>query len=224
LIPLESPCSGIKKDTSTPSDPYWQNPVITSTFTDFLGYKNSRNGAIAEYIGDLRFVNFKVADNILAGIEMTKLALDYDESVDLYFTRIQDALVVGNSENTDDTVATQRGIITAQTEGMLVENVNFYNLSMGIGSCSHCFHPAATDSGARTVAFSGLYFDSSVDQRINYQYPYRAIYWDMDGSLTDLEANSYATPYWQHNYEVDTCSYDETNFNGLICDATYQVR
>jgi hypothetical protein len=31
-----------------------------------------------------------------------------------------------------------------------------------LGSCSHCFHSASTDSGARTVTFSNLVFDTSV--------------------------------------------------------------
>ena len=48
--------------------------------------------------------------------------------------------------------------------------MKFYNFdfngSAAIGGCSHCFHPAATDSGARTVTFNNTYFDSSVIQRI----------------------------------------------------------
>jgi hypothetical protein len=34
-------------------------------------WKNGRNGAIAEKVGDVRFHNFKVADNLLAGIEFS---------------------------------------------------------------------------------------------------------------------------------------------------------
>jgi len=36
-----------------------------------ISYKNGRNGAIAEEIGDVRWNNFKTADNILAGLEFT---------------------------------------------------------------------------------------------------------------------------------------------------------
>ena len=38
-------------------------------FEDFTGYRNKRNGAIALNVGDVRFNNFKTADNILAGVE-----------------------------------------------------------------------------------------------------------------------------------------------------------
>jgi hypothetical protein len=68
-----------------------------------------------------------------------------------------------------------------------------------LGSCSHCFHPASTDSGGRTTTFSGLTFDGlTVKRRIRYQPPYREIFYDSDGSLTSLEAGSWAVPEWTH--------------------------
>jgi hypothetical protein len=38
---------------------------------NFLGWKCGRNGAIAETIGNVQWHNFKSADNLIAGIEMT---------------------------------------------------------------------------------------------------------------------------------------------------------
>jgi hypothetical protein len=46
--------------------------LITANFDNFVGWKCNRNGAIAENVGDVHFNNFKVADNILAGIEFSK--------------------------------------------------------------------------------------------------------------------------------------------------------
>jgi len=84
-----------------------------------------------------------------------------------------------------------------------VHNVSFYGFDVGgkaaIGSCSHCFHPASTDSGARTVTFSGLKFDTTVTTKIKYQFPFRDIFYDLDGTLTGLGPKSWATPYWRHN-------------------------
>ena len=64
------------------------------------------------------------------------------------------------------------GIITARTENFQVNGARFYNFDnpgqAALGSCSHCFHPASTDSGARTTKFSGIYFDSSVATKIRY--------------------------------------------------------
>jgi hypothetical protein len=73
-----------------------------------------------------------------------------------------------------------------------------------LGSCSHCFHPASTDSGGRTTIFSGLTFDdTTVTRRIRYQPPYREIFYDSDGTLTSVggatpKAGSWTVPEWTH--------------------------
>lgn len=123
---------------------------------------------------------------------------------------IDGALVIGRTTNTehDLDIAMPHGIITARSENFEVHNVDFYNFNWetaaAIGTCSHCFHDAATDSGARTVRFSGLSF-TDVTYKVNYQIPWRAILADLDGTLTGLDANSWATPYWKHN-DWDECT------------------
>jgi len=59
-------------------------------------WKNGINGAIAEKVGDVRFHNFKVADNKLAGIEFG-LTDDYGDNT----TRINGALIVGRTNNSE---------------------------------------------------------------------------------------------------------------------------
>lgn len=114
-------------------------------------------------------------------------------------------MIVGHSANADDftLAASPHGIITPRTERFIVGNVKFFNFDLNnmaaLGSCSHCFHAASTDSGARTVKFHDLSF-TNVSKRIRYQEPWRAIYLDLDGSLTGLESNSWATANWKHNY------------------------
>ena len=75
MIPRTYPCSPIVYDSDylakNKTDGYWQNPLITANFLNLTSWKNNRNGAIAEKVGDVRFVNFKTADNILGGMEMT---------------------------------------------------------------------------------------------------------------------------------------------------------
>ena len=47
----------------------------------------------------------------------------------------------------------------------------------------------------------------------------------MDGTLTGLTADSYATPNWKHNLWEPSCSVaEEDKYNGIICDNTVQVR
>ena len=50
------------------------NPPVPAEFHNFLGYKNKRNGMISEEIGYVSFHDFKTADNLLAGMEVSLVA------------------------------------------------------------------------------------------------------------------------------------------------------
>jgi hypothetical protein len=153
------------------------------------------------------------------------------------FAKIIGGLVIGRSSNTEEALdnATPHGIITPRTENFSIEGTKFYNFDFGnswsnaapLGTCSHCFHPAATDSGARTVKTSGLFFDeATVPVRIRYQFPYRCIFADQDGTLTDQGPNTWATAYWKH-HEQPECTFDAdslTKYGGVTCDSSIQVR
>jgi hypothetical protein len=158
-----------------------------------------------------------VADNLLAGIEfeMTKEAKEAGKCF------IDGGLVIGKTDNTSGELdnASPRGIITPRGSDYFgVKNVSFFAFNWtgaynkkaaAIGSCSHCWHGAATDSGARHVTFEGLTFeDATVPTRINYQVPWRAIYYDVDGTLTDKGPKGWAMPYWQHNHWEPDCERD----------------
>jgi hypothetical protein len=73
---------------------------------------------------------------------------------------VQKALVIGQSQNAEDATmqSGSRGIISARTENFQIHDVKFFNFAgdsqAAFGTCSHCFHPAATDSGARTITLS----------------------------------------------------------------------
>jgi hypothetical protein len=71
MVPRKFPCKKVEYDVNNTTDPWWKNPPITANFNGFTGWKNGRNGAIAERVGDVRFNDFKVADNLLAGIEFS---------------------------------------------------------------------------------------------------------------------------------------------------------
>ena len=88
--------------------------------------------------------------------------------------QINDCLINGRSNNSDEFYDSSetRGVITARTENFLVQNNRFFNFNWegaaAFGTCSHCFHPAATDSGARTVSLRNNTFDSTVTLYIIY--------------------------------------------------------
>jgi len=82
-----------------------------------------------------------------------------------------------------------------------VRGAKFFNYdwktAAAFSSCSHCWHDQATDSGARTIKMSGLEF-TNVVRRIHWDTPFKGIYYDEDGSLTDQGPKSWATPYYKH--------------------------
>lgn len=163
MIPRQYPCKDIEYDVSRPDDPWHENPAITANFYGLTSWKNGRNGAIASKIGDVRFHDFKVADNMLAGIEIS----DSDSYGD-NTTRINNALVIGRTNNTENMLdeATPMGIIGPRTENLRIDNSRFFNFDFNgaaaLSDCSHCWHDAETDSGGRTTRMSNLSFDSSV--------------------------------------------------------------
>lgn len=156
MVPRKYPCLPITRDYNNTADPYHANPPITANFNDFTGWKNNRNGAIAGKVGDVKFNNFKTADNLLAGIEFEKS----HEYFGGEYAGIYNAVIIGKTANTEDKLdwASPHGIITPRTDGFTIKGVKFFNFNWnnaaGLGTCSHCFHPAATDSGARTVRIS----------------------------------------------------------------------
>jgi hypothetical protein len=94
-----------------------------------------------------------------------------------------------------------RGIVTPRSENFTVQDVTFYNYdfkkSTAFWTCSHCFHDAATDSGARTVNVKNLTFDdATVPRRIDWEIPYKDIFYDMDGTFTNSLPGSWVVPYW----------------------------
>ncbi|CDW80878.1 ipt tig domain containing protein [Stylonychia lemnae] len=224
LISRQNPCLPLIYNETNVEDPYHQNPLVTSYFINLTSWKNVRNGAIAEQVGDVRFVNFKVADNLVGGIEFS-LTGDVADG----YAQIIDALVIGHSQNAEQITmdSTFHGIITPRSENFTVNGAKFYNFDQPghacFGSCSHCFFPASTDSGARTVTFQRIYFHSTATTKIKYQYPFRDIFFDLDGSLTGKGPHTWATPFWQHNVQPE-CEVDLAVYDGIICDSTVQIR
>jgi len=197
MFPRKFACSGYAD---------W-NPAVTANFTDFTGWKNGRNGAIAGTVGAVVFDNFKVIDNKEAGMEFEVMTMGLGNA---YVDRSH---VVGRSAGNGGGVSGPRGIISPRSDSFKVQNTKFYNFNFGsaacLGSCSHCSHMASTDSGARVVTFENLWFDEeTVTKRIGYGFPNKAIFYDVDGSLTglgdELGPGSWATP-WANHHNVSEC-------------------
>lgn len=227
LIPREKPCQGFSVNFSSETNPFGNNAPIIAEFEDVTSYKNNRNGVITERTAAVRFNNFKTADNKKAGIEFSETQfIPFDG-----YTEVIGGLVLGRSNGNreaDINDKSPHGIIGPRSEWLRVDGTSFHNFDFNdaaaLGDCSHCWHPASTDMGARTVSTRNLSFDdSTVTKRVRYQYPGRGIFWDMDGTLTGLGADSWAVGNWPHLEEATQCSVSDLH-TGLICDNTVQVR
>lgn len=133
FVPTTNPCSPWKYDNSNPSAagaPYPSNPAIPAIFENLISWKNGANGAIAEIVGAVEFHNFKVADNLIAGIEFSYPDLEVKQ-IDIVL--ILGGLVIGRSKNTEPTLdnASVRGIIGPRKDYFTIRNVKFYNFNFG---------------------------------------------------------------------------------------------
>ena len=56
--------------------------------------------------------------------------------------------------------------------------------------------------------------------RIKYHTPFKAIFYDADGTLTGQGPKSWATPYYPHNDWTSTgeCKVDKTIYDGIVCN------
>jgi hypothetical protein len=217
-IPLTDPCGALKDDSL--ADPWSANPSVTATYENFTAYKCGRDGAIGEKMGDVRWVNFKVADNKLAGLEMTYTTYSKPWETAL----ISDALIIGNSANSDGTTAGSIGLITPQTDGLQVEKVYFYNFDSDqfpLGDASHSFKLPTRDTGARLTKLSQLSFTGS-HKKIAWGVPATGFFEISDASLTGT-ANAYVAAYWPHLLD-SSCTDGTDTYNSVVCDGTKKIR
>ena len=208
MVPRKYPCKPVIKDLTRPDDMFWQNPLITANFNGLVSYKNGRAGAIFKTVGDIRLNNFKVADNKMAGIEMSVTEYGHYDMAGAY-----NALVIGRSANTERELelATPHGIVTPRTDHCVVKGAKFFNFVDGwktaaLSTCSHCWHDQATDAGARTIHLSGLEF-TNVKRRIYWDTPFKGLFYDLDGSLTGLGPKTWATSYFKHMEQPECSEY-----------------
>jgi hypothetical protein len=215
--------------STTPGDPiadyskrdWWDVPnvPITAEFKRLTAWKCKRDGAIAEDVGDVRFIDFKVADNIFAGIELT-----YTHWTKWYqTTRVVNALIVGNSGNSEGACANTIGLLTPQTDGLYVNGAKFYNFDdtmHPMGDESHSFKPPTRDHGARLVKLEKLVFGNS-HKKIAWGVPPTGFWQILDDSLTGTAG--FVAAYWPHLLNKD-CTDQRDTYNSIVCTGSAIIR
>ena len=101
--PRKYPCQPVTFDHDAylaGENPYHSNPVIPAYYENYTGWKCGRNGAIAEDLGAVRFINFKTIDNTLAGIEVNSLHDIRDDEWGAAY--LDGALVIGRAHKSKE--------------------------------------------------------------------------------------------------------------------------
>ena len=137
------------------------NPHIEAVYKNFLGYKCGRSALITEITSHTTFLNFKTADCIFSGIEITRPGYGKQDE-----GRVENALIVGQSANSGSGQLYRRskGIVTGQRDTFLFKNIRFHNFDQGnkrnaaIGTTSHSFKSLEPEGFANTASLEGLTF------------------------------------------------------------------
>ena len=57
---------------------------------------------------------------------------------------------------------------------------------------------------------------------MKWRWPFKGIFHDLDGTLTEQGADSYVSAYWKHN-DWPHCTVDMAVYDGIICAAPYAI-
>ena len=193
-------------------------PPIPAVYENHISYHCGKNGVMGGDYGHVILRNITVADNKGSGIEFERINLGAD-MIDR--CRAENLTVIGVSNGNPG--SSRHGIVAPQSDLWFVTNARFYNFNGGsaaLGDCSHCNTPKA-DSGTRTTRFSELKF-VNVSNRIRWNWPFKGIFHDLDGTLTEQGADSYVSAYWKHN-DWPECIVDIPVYDGIICMAPLAI-
>ena len=156
-------------------------------FHSLLAYNNMR-GAEGVQMGAVRFVDFIMMDNDLAGIEYIDASSD---SSPWGGPMIKDSLIVGHSkvsEGLPREISTNRnctasGLMLPKTSKLTVSNVTMVNFDrdecVAFEACAHC----KIFQGGWTVKFEKMKFINS-PRRSRFKWKHEVIFKDLDGTLS----------------------------------------
>ena len=196
------------------------NTPVTANLERFTAWKCMFNGAIGEDLGDIRFIDFKLADNILAGIELT-----YTHWTQWFqTTRVQNALIIGNSGNSEGACSGSIGLLGSQTDGLFIDGAHFYNFDstqFPLGQMSHSFKTPTRDMGARYMKLQNLSFTNSV-KLINWGFPATGFFEILDNTLNG-NTGIFVAAFLTH-LQTDQCVADLATYNAIVCAPGQKIR
>ena len=223
--PRENPCA--PANSPTKDDWFIDNRGIKAVFSGFISFSNKDNGVLAEYLGNVEFNNFFIADSYIAGIQISDTQMTYIDGM-----KVSGCLIIGYSLNINNNYEIHNnamGLITPRTDNLYVSNVTFFNFTAtchmrALLSCSKCNTWDLSITGGKSTKFDLLSFNN-VDQRISWGGYGKEVYIDLDGSLSGAP-NNMITTYYPHLDGIKECLIANSTIydNSIICNSSVQIR
>ena len=200
--------------TEDPSGCSWgsvpHSKLLPTTFEDFTAFKCARSGVSVGMAGDLRFENFRVADNGRAGFEVL------ESRTNLGSARIEGGLVIGMSPAAIEALGPSGqwsaaaeanggtgpvGVWMPQSENFTLAStdlVGFDREGAAFATCNHCDFPNTKDNDAKTGHLEAITLhDASLANLVRWNIPHKGVLRDVDGSVTGT-AGAHLAARWPH--------------------------
>jgi hypothetical protein len=217
VLPFKDPCD----EGSGPLPQYYVN---------FTSFRNGGHGIFGKLNGDLHHINPKLAENAGDELFWTKLEkVVYNDN-----PHVVNLLAIAKVDGTYS--GGKVGLFAPQNEYFYVKGATFVNYgdAGAISGCAKCDSHTDMKQGGYTTRFEGLRFVNS-PRRVKWTAPYKQIFWDLDGSLTDQSpAGGWLMPYHKFNDWRPACrgmgdasaiGTDGQKYDGGIrCDDSVVVR
>ncbi|XP_043232444.1 fibrocystin-L-like [Amphibalanus amphitrite] len=188
-------------------------------FGQFLAWRCER-GAEVVLGGALRFENFTVVDNEMAGLEMVKVKGPFGNDG----PGVLNALVVGRSALAGE-ACTESGIITPKQYIFSVDGATFVNFDgacTALTACSQC----KPEQGGFHHQFRRVVYDNAPN-KMKWKWTHESVFHDTDGSLSG-EEDGVVLP-WTDILPADRCTRGLAGFDlnpavvTAVCDSSVSI-
>eukprot|EP00595_Chromulina_sp_UTEXLB2642_P001523 CAMPEP_0196766926 /NCGR_PEP_ID=MMETSP1095-20130614/32902_1 /TAXON_ID=96789 ORGANISM="Chromulina nebulosa, Strain UTEXLB2642" /NCGR_SAMPLE_ID=MMETSP1095 /ASSEMBLY_ACC=CAM_ASM_000446 /LENGTH=2258 /DNA_ID=CAMNT_0042131985 /DNA_START=2674 /DNA_END=9450 /DNA_ORIENTATION=- len=209
--PLQDPCDS----NSDPSPQYFYDLI---SFRNGLGFFSKRHG-------DLHHIGYTLIENTGNGISIVKYQnVNYNSD-----PAISNAIIVGSLDDNFD-VSTNFGYVAVwlpQNEYFFINDISIinYGTSGAFSGCNDCDSGEMFVQGGITTRFLNMTF-SKTSRRILWTPHYKEIFWDLDGSLLDINGGGMISYFYSYNLWTDHCFQPDSLIYdySIICDNTSYIR
>ena len=193
-----------------------QGVTVPSTLNGIISWKNFAGSGIKS-LGDVQLANLQFADNFNMGLEWAV----YDGVAQGRAPQVLNGLFIGGTTTLPEGAY---AINLPQAEGVQVVNTTFINWGpvAAVLTCDVCWSEAEASQSGFTIRTSGIKSINSA-QLIQFQYPYKDIILDQDGTLTGVVGGTLTNNY-AFNVNPNCVPQGEELGYGIVCDASVRVR